>query len=142
MKFEDLEAWQKAKALVNGIYALTREATLAKDFGLRDQIQRASVSVMTNIAEGFERTGGPEKLHFYNIARASCGEVRSLLYVVEDNYPNCAADSVRLREQAVETGRLLSGLIASTQRRNIGKATGLILALAIPATYFLSHWSV
>jgi four helix bundle protein len=71
--------------LVTEIYALTREASLAKDFGLRDQIQRAAVSVMTNIAEGFERTGGSEKLHFYNSARASCGEVRSLLYVVEDS---------------------------------------------------------
>ena len=60
MKFEDLEAWQCARKLVNEIYALMREPALAKDFGLRDQIQRAAVAVMTNVAEGFERTGGSE----------------------------------------------------------------------------------
>ena len=117
MRFEDLKSWQEARGLVNGIYALTRESVLAKDYGLRDQIQRATVSVMTNIAEGFERTGGPEKLHFYNIARASCGEVRSLLYVVEDNYPASAEKSVQLRNNTIQTGKLLSGLIASTKRQ-------------------------
>ena len=117
MKFEDLETWQSARVLVNKIYTLTRQSTLAKDFGLRDQIQRAAVSVMTNIAEGFERTGGPEKVHFYNIARASCGEVRSLLYVAEDNYPASAEESVQLRNSAIKTGKLLSGLIASTKRQ-------------------------
>ncbi len=117
MKFEELDTWQEARTLVNGIYALTREPILARDYGLRDQIQRAAVSVMTNIAEGFERSGGPEKLHFYNIARASCGEVRSLLYVVEDNYPASAEKSVQLRNSAIKTGKLLSGLIASSRRR-------------------------
>ena len=117
MKFEDLDTWQEARTLVNRIYALTREPILARDYGLRDQIQRAAVSVMTNIAEGFERTGGPEKLHFYNIARASCGEVRSLLYVVKDNYPGSVGESVKLRDQAIKTGKLLSGLIASTKRQ-------------------------
>ena len=117
MKFEDLQTWQEARGLVNSIYALTREPSIAKDYGLRDQIQRAAVSVMTNVAEGFERTGGPEKLHFYNIARASCGEVRSLLYVAEDNYPANAEESVQLRTSAIKTGKLLSGLIASTKRQ-------------------------
>ena len=117
MRFEDLKSWQEARGLVNSIYALTREPGIAKDYGLRDQIQRAAVSVMTNIAEGFERTGGPEKLHFYNIARASCGEVRSLLYVIEDNYPASAEASVQIRNSTVKTGKLLSGLIASTKRQ-------------------------
>lgn len=117
MKFEDLEVWQQARTLVNGVYALTKEASLAKDFGLRDQVQRASVSVMTNIAEGFERTGVPEKLHFYNIARASCGEVRSLLYVIADNYLKSSEDALKLMELAINTGKLLSGLIASSKRR-------------------------
>jgi four helix bundle protein len=142
MKFEDLDAWKESRILVNEIYSLTRVDLLARDFGLKDQIQRAAVSVMTNIAEGFERTGGPEKLHFYNIARASCGEVRSLLYVVEDNYADTSEQAVKLRDHSIHTGRLLSGLIASTQRRNLGKNAGLILALAIPATYLLSHWFV
>jgi len=73
MCFEDLGAWKRARELVNGVYSLCREPAVAKDFGLRDQIQRAAVSVMSNIAEGFERKGFAEKIQFYNIARASCG---------------------------------------------------------------------
>ena len=69
MKFEDLEAWQEARVAVRKIYQLTRRDGIKRDYGLCDQIQRSSVSVMTNIAEGFERIGTPEKLNFYNIAR-------------------------------------------------------------------------
>jgi len=142
MKFEDLNGWKEARVLVHEIYSITREGSLAKDFGLRDQIQRAAISVMTNIAEGFERTGGSEKLHFYNIARASCGEVRSLLYVVEDNHADSSEQACKLRENTIQVGKLLSGLIASTKRRNIGKATGIILALTIPVTYLVSNWPI
>ena len=68
--FEDLEAWQQARQLVNEIYSLTREnSSLGKDFGLTGQVQRAAVSIMSNVAEGFERTHLPEKIQFYNIAR-------------------------------------------------------------------------
>jgi four helix bundle protein len=76
MTFEDLEAWKKSRRLVNAVYQLTHEPRLARDFGLCSQIQRAAVSVMSNIAEGFERTHNQEKLQAYNVARASCGEVR------------------------------------------------------------------
>jgi len=76
MKFEDLEAWKGARALTKDIYALTRVGPIAKDHRLCSQVQAAAVSIMSNVAEGFERTGNQEKLHFYNIARASCGELR------------------------------------------------------------------
>jgi four helix bundle protein len=142
MKFEDLETWQAARRTVNAVYDLTRKGDISKDFGLRDQLQRASVSVMTNIAEGFERTSPAEKLHFYNIARASCGEVRSLLYVVEDNYPNSLEHLPLLRESVNSTGSLLSGLMASTRKHLIGKATGLIALLLLPATYLITHYSL
>jgi len=118
MKFEDLDAWKEARALVREVYALARDEKLARDFGLRDQLQRAAVSVMTNVAEGFERTGAAEKMHFYNIARASAGEVRSLLYVVEDNFPHLLTPTIQLRHSTIGTGKMISGLIASTQRRN------------------------
>jgi four helix bundle protein len=76
MTFEDLDAWKKARELVNAIYAITGKSVLTKDFGLCGQIQRAAVPAMSNVAEGFERQHSPEKLQAYNIARASCGEVR------------------------------------------------------------------
>lgn len=117
MRFEDLDTWKQARGLVRDIYSPCRDEKLGKDYGLRDQIQRASVSVMNNVAEGFERTGKHEKLHFYNIARASTGEVRSLLYIVEDNFFYLADPAANVRNAAVGTGKLISGLITSTQKR-------------------------
>ena len=125
MTFEDLEAWRAARKLVNAIYALTRDGLLAKDFGLCGQIQRAAVSVMSNTAEGFERQHAAEKLQAYNIARASCGEGRSLLYVVEDNYPGGASAARDARVLVARAGPLISGLIGSTRKRLIGKAAGI-----------------
>ena len=82
--FEDLEIWKDARALTRGIYHLTRDSKFSKDFGLRDQIRRAAVSIMSNIAEGFERGGNQEFIQFLYVAKASCGEVRSQLYVALD----------------------------------------------------------
>ncbi len=117
--FEDLIAWQKARRLVNQVYSLSRAERVSRDFGLRDQLQRAAVSVMSNIAEAFERSHLQEKLQFYNMSRASLGEVRSLLYVVEDNYQEQAEAAARLRGEMAEPGRCLSGLIASTKARRL-----------------------
>lgn len=79
--FEDLLVWQMGIELVKRVYLLTASGSFSKDFGLRDQIRRASVSIPTNIAEGFERASRKEYLNFLNIAKGSAGEVRSLLYV-------------------------------------------------------------
>jgi len=117
MTFEDLEAWKKARQLVKAVYTLTRFTGMDKNFGLCSQIQRASVSIMSNIAEGFERHHLPEKLQFYNVARGSNGEVRSLLYVVEDNYPAIEAEAARIREETVAVGKLVTGLMQSTESR-------------------------
>jgi four helix bundle protein len=83
-KFEDIEAWQEARILVLSIYAVTNNGDFAKDFGLRDQIRRAVLSIMSNIAEGFERGGPKEFARFLVIAKASAAEVRSQLYVAKD----------------------------------------------------------
>lgn len=82
--FEDLEIWKEARRLSGEIYRLTRGEKFAKDFGLSRQIQRASVSIMSNIAEGFERGGNQEFVQFLYIAKGSCGEIRSQLYIALD----------------------------------------------------------
>ena len=115
--FEDLEAWQMARQLVNSIYALTRVKSLAADFRLCSQVQAAGVSIMSNIAEGFERTHLQEKIQFYNVARGSAGEVRSLLYVISDNFVEPAAEAERLRQETNTVGKLVTGLLNSTVSR-------------------------
>src|SRR5438270_11620214 len=105
MTFEDLKSWQKARQLVRKIYELTRTEELCREFGLCTQLQRAAVSIMSNIAEGFERTHLQEKLQFYNIARSSTAEVRSLFYVIEDNFVQSAPIAIGLRNESVIVGK-------------------------------------
>ncbi len=80
-KFEDLKVWQESRILIGLVYDLMKTN---KDYGFKDQIQRASISIMNNIAEGFERKSDTEFKSFLDIAKASCGEVRSMLYLAED----------------------------------------------------------
>jgi four helix bundle protein len=115
--FEQLEAWRTARQLVRAVYAFFLRKPAALDFGLRDQIQRAAVSAMTNIAEGFERAHHGEKMQFYNVARASCGEVRSLSYVMLDASYISDAEHKTVLELVAQTGRMVSGLIRSTRSR-------------------------
>ena len=110
-KFEDIEAWQRARQLAKAVYAVTSEGKFARDFGLRDQIQRAAVSVMSNIAEGFERGGDVEFRRFLAIAKGSAGEVKAQLYVALDAglIDKTAFDS--LYKSATETGNLIGGFM-------------------------------
>jgi len=117
MIFEDLESWQAARQLTRDIYTLTRADLIARDFGVCGQVQRAGVSVMSNIAEGFERQHLPEKVQFYCVARGSNPEVRSLTYVIEDNYPALTDQALELRQKSIRAGKLLTGLIRSTGNR-------------------------
>ncbi len=111
-KFEDLEAWQRARVLAKEIYAISSSGGFSKDFVLRDQIRGAAVSVVSNIAEGFERGGNQEFLQFLSIAKGSAGEVRSQLYLALDqDYIDRAAFD-RLRDLAVEVSAKLGGLMA------------------------------
>jgi len=110
-RFEELEVWQEARKLVKAVYAASQEGAFAKNFGLRDQIQRASVSIMSNIAEGFERSGNKEFAHFLYMAKGSAGEVRSQLYVALDlGYLDQNAFK-RLHDSALCVVRQLSGFI-------------------------------
>jgi four helix bundle protein len=83
-RFEDIQGWQEARLLVRQIYTLTKTGSISNDFGLRDQIQRAAVSAMTNIAEGFDCDSNAEFARFLGIARRSAVEVQSLLYTAQD----------------------------------------------------------
>ncbi len=121
-RFEDLIAWQKTRVLTWEIYQVTRQGAFAKDFGLRDQIQRAAVSIMSNIAEGFERGGRAEFHQFLSVAKASCAEVRSQLYVAIDVGYLDQQTFNRLLAQAEEVARIVGGLRASVDRqRKVGK---------------------
>ncbi|HEX9252334.1 MAG TPA: four helix bundle protein [Ignavibacteriaceae bacterium] len=84
ISFEDLQVWKDSRILVKSIYQLTANGKFNKDFGLREQIQRASVSIMNNIAEGFERNNNKEYIKFLGYSKGSAGEVRSMLYVATD----------------------------------------------------------
>lgn len=111
-KFEDLEAWQRARNLAKEIYATSSIGRCAKDFVLRDQIRGAAVSVVSNIAEGFERGGNQEFLQFLSVAKGSVGEVRAQLYVTLDQgYVDRAAFD-HLHGLAVEVSGKLGGLMA------------------------------
>jgi four helix bundle protein len=83
-RFEDIEAWQTARELTRMVYALTEQRQFAKDFGLRNQIQRAAVSVMSNVAEGFESRTQAQFLEYLGHSKASAGEVRGQLYIAID----------------------------------------------------------
>jgi four helix bundle protein len=86
-RFEDIEAWKTSRQLTNSIYAHTNQTGFNRDFGLRDQIRRASISVMSNIAEGFESRADSQFINFLGMVRASAGEVRAQLYIAFDqNY--------------------------------------------------------
>ena len=110
-KFEDIAAWQGARVLVRTVYQTTGQGAFARDYGLRDQIRRAAVSIMSNIAEGFERGSKREFCHFLYIAKASAGEVRSLLYVAGDLEYIDEATYQTLMEQAAKLSRQIAAFI-------------------------------
>ncbi len=116
-KFENLIAWQKARELTRAIYEATRQGAFAKDYGLSGQIQRAAVSIMSNIAEGFERGGRGEFHQFLSTAKASCAEVRSQLYVASDIGYLKKPEFDRLMQQAEEVARIIGGLRVSVQKQ-------------------------
>ena len=118
--FEDIEGWKKGRELTRAIYRLSRRGAFARDFALVDQIRRAAISITSNIAEGFEREGDKEFLQALSIAKGSCGEVRSQLYVAHDDAYISESEFKALQSLALETSRVISGFMkylkASTLR--------------------------
>ena len=109
--FEDLKAWQKARELAGYVYELTRNEKFSRDFGLRDQVQRAASSVMHNIAEGLESGSDPEFVRFLKMARRSAGEVQSQLYLALDVGYISEEDRQGAHILATEVKRLINGMM-------------------------------
>jgi four helix bundle protein len=116
-RFEDLVAWQKARQLRSAVFEMTRGKPMPREWDYKSQMKRAAVSIMSNIAEGFERGGRGEFAQFLSTAKASCAEVRSLLYVaLDETYIDQPTFSL-LSAQAEEVGRITGGLRAAVVRQ-------------------------
>lgn len=109
--FEDIEAWKRGRELARDIYAVTGKGAFARDYGLKDQIRRAAVSVISNIAEGFSRQTDKEFMQFLHIAKGSTSEVQSQLYIALDLRYISQEEFDNLYKQADEVGRLTFGFI-------------------------------
>ena len=118
-RFEEIEAQQIARTLTEEIYKVTKVGGFSKDFGLRDQIQRASVSIMSNIAEGFERGGRGEFLQFLSMAKGSNGELKSHLYIALDQKYILQNEFNQLFKEAEVTGSKIGGLINYLRKTEI-----------------------
>ncbi len=109
--FEELNIWKNARELVRLIYAFTKKDRFSKDFSLCDQMKRASVSIMTNIAEGFERGSNKEFIQFLYIAKGSCSEVRSLLYVACDQNYVTVDDFSKTKNECLKLSGMMNNFI-------------------------------
>lgn len=109
--FEDIEAWKLGRELTRAVYRVSKNGEFGRDFGLRDQIRCAAVSVTSNIAEGFERGGNREFVQALAVAKGSAGEVRSQLYVALDEGYIREAEFTELRGQCPRLSRVIAGFI-------------------------------
>lgn len=109
--FEEIEAWQKARELSRAIYACSCQGAFARDYALRDQIRRSVISIISNIAEGFERGGTAEFMQFLAIAKGSTGEVEAQLYIALDQGYITEEEFNSIRAMASSTKKLISGFM-------------------------------
>jgi len=110
-RFEDIKAWEKAREFVKGIYSVTNGSKFSKDWSLKDQMRRAAVSIMSNIAEGFQRDTDKEFIRFLYIARGSAGEVQSQLYILLDLGYISREEFDKFYVKADDISKLISGFI-------------------------------
>jgi four helix bundle protein len=118
-RYEDIQGWQKARELTNFIYTVTKQKAFAHDFALKDQIRKAAISVMSNIAEGFERGGRAEFIQFLSIAKSSAGEVQSQLYIALDHKYITPEQFEKGYKLCDETMRLIGGFMAYLRKTPI-----------------------
>lgn len=118
-KFTDIDAWQATRELTSLTYVATKSGEFSRDFALRDQIRRASISIMANIAEGFGRSGSGEFIQFLGVAKGSACEVSSQVYVALDQGYISQPEFERLNELAERTVNLIGGLMKYLQQSTI-----------------------
>ena len=122
LKFEDIEGWQKARDLTRCVYDVSEQGRFLQDGVLKYQIRKASISSMANIAEGFERDGVSEFIHFLSISKGSVGEVESHMYVAKDRGYVDEAEFARIQEVSHSAKRLIAGFmhyLARTDHRGL-----------------------
>ena len=117
-RFEDIDAWQKARELTRSIYKISSQREFSRDYGLANQIRRASVSVMSNIAEGFDRGGAREFIQFLAIAKGSVAEVESQLYIALDNSYIRRSEFNEIYNITTDVKFLISGFIRYLKNLN------------------------
>ena len=135
--FEDLQVWNDARAFVKSIYELTSLDNFKKDYGLKDQIQRAAVSIMNNISEGYERDNNKEFRNFLGYAKGSAGEVRSMLYIAldlnyisKDDFDKEFNNSINIITQISNFKKYLKDYIAKERIKNIKSLILQIFAIS------------
>lgn len=116
--FEDLEVWRKSRTLAANVYSLSNKELFVNDFGLKDQMRRASVSILSNIAEGFERKSNKEFLYFLNVAKASAGELRAQTYLTLDLKYLTKNEFELILNDIIEISKMLYGLMKHLETKN------------------------
>jgi four helix bundle protein len=126
-RFEDIEAWKVARSLTDRVYQATKTGTFSKDYGLKDQVCRAAVSIMANIAEGFDAGSGAEFARFLAYAQRSCSEIQSELYVALDQHYMSNAEFTEIYELAAKTkskiGAFIKYLNEARRTKNEARST-------------------
>lgn len=111
-KFEDIIAWQKALELSNFIYSVTNKDNFSKDYGLKDQIRRAAVSIVSNISEGFERDSTNQFIYFLLVAKGSAGELRAQIYIAKNQNYITKEEFELLNTKVIEVSKTISGFVS------------------------------
>lgn len=133
-KFEDLEVWKNARQFSVMIYQITEQGNFKKDFGLKDQLRRAAVSIVSNIAEGFERNGNKEFVQFLSYAKGSSGEIRAQLYIAKDlDYIN-EEQFNELSEKITMISKMIAGFIVYIKQSDF-KGTKFVSEPGYPFEY-------
>jgi len=110
-RFEEIKAWQKGRELCSLVYRLTRKEAFSRDYPLRDEMRRAAISVISNVAEGFESQSNKAFIRYLYLAKGSCGEVRSQAYIALDQQYITEEEFEEIYQRAIETSRLIAGFI-------------------------------